>query len=923
MRSNYNEVLQELLESTRAQASKSSLVVRHDIEEKLHQVEGFIRQGRFEHARRLEEDRLTTLIKMHGLENDQTLDSLETLSSIMFNMEQADRGGKLLDTAIYARCRLQGQKHRKTLAGLASKVGQLHTVGKSVEAELLGSKLVDYCKEHLKRGDVVMLRAMSNLASIYTSQQALDKAEKLCLEVLEIRKETLQYGDLDMVRSMINLSGIYIGQERWLNAKPLLESAFTIRRRELGDDHPLTTKVANLLEHVYEKLDLWKEAETVQVLLLSSARKTHGEEHITVQNMLLLLTRTYIKIGAWKKSSEVLQKLLHMKGKQLPADHPEMLQLKSYQQILQEKFPEGEPPLSKVASSIYSPLTDLTRGIRLVHIKKGSPESALHADLIHVSLDNPPPYEALSYMWGDKENCGRLKLSGHEIDITFNLQAALFELRSETHHRTLWIDALCINQGNIKERSEQVRQMREIYVKATRTIAWLGPATTESDTAMKFLAELEAHPLPYSVAFSKMRDGSGDAAFRGLRSLFKHRQYWRRVWIIQEIVCSKEVALQCGKSAVSYETLERLSGIWIKALEMLGSHKNMQKYGPIVMDLMGSMPNIHRQHSNIANQDDSLPQLLHAYRVSECTDPRDRVFALLGLSNLSASGHPGLQIDYSRSISEVYRGAAQAIIEETRGLDILCCVSEASVDPDTGNYRARQPDLPSWAPDWNTCRGVFVTLASAYPDAKASNNSRPQVKFSSDGNVMTARGYALASIDSCSKRFEVTCRRVRDIIPILLSWRLQTADRISPLFHQGGDQEMIQFYRLIGSLQSYSEVREDATLWTPWQAAFSSQNSAEAYELSASEKAYVWGAYQFCAGRRVFYFREDRTGYTKIGLCPNDAKEGDLLCILLGCKYPIILHPQDNYYTVVGEALVLEYIAGVALDGQLQSFAIR
>jgi hypothetical protein len=85
-------------------------------------------------------------------------------------------------------------------------------------------------------------------------------------------------------------------------------------------------------------------------------------------------------------------------------------------------------------------------------------------------------------------------------------------------------------------------------------------------------------------------------------------------------------------------------------------------------------------------------------------------------------------------VSEIYWGAAQAIIEETGELDILCMAAEASVDPETKTYHARQPDLPTWAADWNICRGVFASLASVYSQARASGHSRARATFSSDGS---------------------------------------------------------------------------------------------------------------------------------------------------------------------------------------------
>jgi hypothetical protein len=187
--------------------------------------------------------------------------------------------------------------------------------------------------------------------------------------------------------------------------------------------------------------------------------------------------------------------------------------------------------------------------------------------------------------------------------------------------------------------------------------------------------------------------------------------------------------------------------------------------------------------------------------------------------------------------------------------------------------------------------------------------------------VLTAEGYSLASLDRCSERFGVTCRRYKDIIRRLLGWRLLTQQQMGLLLGQGDDQRLDQFYKLILPGDADSRVSEDRKLWSYWPVVFSAESLVDKYEPSAAEKAYLWMAYQFCCGRKVFYYREleiQSPRNLRFGLCPNDAREGDLLCGLLGCRYPVILHPQDNCYTVVGEAFVPEYMMGRALEGTAQ-----
>jgi len=80
-----------------------------------------------------------------------------------------------------------------------------------------------------------------------------------------------------------------------------------------------------------------------------------------------------------------------------------------------------------------------------------------------VSLQDNPKYEALSYCWGDKSDPATIKLQDRPFEVGKNLYRALIRLRREQEARTLWIDAICINQKDILERAQQVELMGELY----------------------------------------------------------------------------------------------------------------------------------------------------------------------------------------------------------------------------------------------------------------------------------------------------------------------------------------------------------------------------------------------------------------------------------------------------------------------------
>ena len=101
----------------------------------------------------------------------------------------------------------------------------------------------------------------------------------------------------------------------------------------------------------------------------------------------------------------------------------------------------------------------------------------LHCSVTTINLEDTPPFEALSYVWGERTALSPILCDGRPLSITLNLELALRQLRYPTRPRILWVDAICIDQDNIEERSRQVQYMRLVYKHATRVVVWLGAKT--------------------------------------------------------------------------------------------------------------------------------------------------------------------------------------------------------------------------------------------------------------------------------------------------------------------------------------------------------------------------------------------------------------------------------------------------------------
>lgn len=135
----------------------------------------------------------------------------------------------------------------------------------------------------------------------------------------------------------------------------------------------------------------------------------------------------------------------------------------------------------------YEPL-DGPNAIRLIAIQPAvDVRDLLDIVIFHASLNDSPDYAALSYVWNDEEpwrlvDCN----SSYSILVTPNCYAALTRLRLRKKLQILWVDAICINQADIRERNSQVSMMIDIYRSADRTFVWLGDNDSGSDRALDF-----------------------------------------------------------------------------------------------------------------------------------------------------------------------------------------------------------------------------------------------------------------------------------------------------------------------------------------------------------------------------------------------------------------------------------------------------
>ncbi|KAI9667688.1 MAG: hypothetical protein M1821_000505 [Bathelium mastoideum] len=403
------------------------------------------------------------------------------------------------------------------------------------------------------------------------------------------------------------------------------------------------------------------------------------------------------------------------------------------------------------------------RDIRLVKILNSNSET-IACELWTANLDEKPQYVAVSYTWGPSTNeeaergvtnepTHRILCNSHFLLVTENLYNFLVRAAEspDLASRSMWIDILSIDQHNDSERTEQVKLMASIYESATSVIARLGEEdhyTEKSFDLIKRLVSLSDDELkkitPGWLACEKalrLLGPCGDISFWNSLAKFYQRNYFNRVWIIQEISLAKVRLAICGKHRILWDYITKVSRFL-----MISSWTRCFGPGGVFASFIShpskhSLPYMVEANRRTMAEDESnvLLQILIRARRFVATDPRDKIYALLGVVEQSRSGKNRLSPIYGkRSVAETYTLAAIQILKDSNDLLLL---SQAEGDA----FRTVEP-LPSWVPDWSCSRTVGLGVTG-------------YTRFSASGNVPRS-----LFIDEKSKALVVMGMKLDDIV---------------------------------------------------------------------------------------------------------------------------------------------------------------
>ncbi|CAG5156285.1 uncharacterized protein ALTATR162_LOCUS4083 [Alternaria atra] len=478
--------------------------------------------------------------------------------------------------------------------------------------------------------------------------------------------------------------------------------------------------------------------------------------------------------------------------------------------------------------------------------------------------------------------------------VNTSLHDALMALREWDKVILVWIDGLSIDQGNEVERASQIQLMDQIYKKAVYVAIWLGLEMDNSEQVLRLLSgDRHGRSISECVELGDYNDRNA------LRSLFK-RDYWNRLWVVQEVYHARSKTVYCGSSKLPWD-------IYKEASDALWQHES----DPYLRTGPSSFPDIEYLS---ALGSDSLLEILRACRKKLSENPRDKIFGVLGI--LPNDMRQRLQVRYDKSVKSLYLNVAQVIISSTGHLDVI---REAIHFP----TQISSTNLPTWCPDWSQ---VPETSALREDNFCAAGDSSAQYKFKDKLRRLEVNAIQLGVIERTGIAVGTLCS-LQDYLMAFMNWRMLFLSFFDIAEHEEAHHPFVDDFCRTLSLGQSPKGKEQHWTKACYQV-FSSLIQERFprlrldWEFQRHGNPGMWDQYEL----RQFiqkHFGDRMMGRTfcitengLMGMGTGFMSREDIVVVPFGCSTPILLRAegQHNEFRYVGDIYIHGYMHGEALD---------
>ncbi|KAH8732095.1 heterokaryon incompatibility protein-domain-containing protein [Phaeosphaeriaceae sp. PMI808] len=419
--------------------------------------------------------------------------------------------------------------------------------------------------------------------------------------------------------------------------------------------------------------------------------------------------------------------------------------------------------------------------IRLLHILPGPASTPLKVHLAPCQLDNATSYEALSYVWGEPDTTATLAVGDHQLHISTNLHTIILHLRHHDRIRTVWIDAICINQQDSKEKSLQVAIMGQIFEKADTVLCWLGGASEHCVTATTYLQQLADRHSMYiqedavehiwAITWDNLVAGVDvDAVVQSAIAAHVECVYdspwFTRLWIVQEVSFARDPVILIGECELRWKAFELATRVLARCL------KGMVRQPGVLVAANHAWSLIHAREQHVLNmrsgkQRPVALQLDQAWclgsvawhmRHNNCSDDRDRVYALLGLTargnSLGSYVPKPFMPDYTRSAEWAYAefwaryGGYTSLFNAGFARRGTRPPVDRGPEEDGAGLFFTENRLPSWCPDVRPQANKWKPVFSAdYAASTPLHHMESHIHRGKDPGPVLIRGHRFDTIE--------------------------------------------------------------------------------------------------------------------------------------------------------------------------------
>ena len=574
----------------------------------------------------------------------------------------------------------------------------------------------------------------------------------------------------------------------------------------------------------------------------------------------------------------------------------------------------------------YAPLENASN-TRIVKLEPASGSQKVICSLKEITVaEGCHEYDALSYTWGESKKTKSINCNGKDVSITTHLYDVLHRLRRQDTTISLWIDQLCIDQSNIEERGAQVQLMGKIYKHAQKVLVWLGKENDDSKAAIKLVRKIlhVGKRFPDTVFNRRNLESLGLPGWKSKEwkalQTFLGRLWFKRMWVIQEVIVSSRAVVMCGQESLLWEEMAEA----IRRVEFTGpSPKSNVTFSQrwLSGDSVTYIESIRA--GKFQDNKTNLLYLLINTRSREATDPRDKVFALLGL------GHYRINADYSKSEYEVYLQLAVYHVSQIlpggnwRHLkdaekagwlsDLLLCAGFAHIQ------RLQSP-LPSWVPDWSIGIDRQHSLGIGERLKKipycAGGNSLGTVQICHDTQLHLSGKLFDTVIMAGRVSLKLKDRmRVDKHHGLISSWfaesNLITNHCPQPYPTREPLNEVLKQTLIVNRTDTGEEASSEQANFAYMQLIRFIQGGPACMDFQPFHERHSQALQGIARGRVMILTQR---GF--LGLAPWGTMVGDTVCVLLGVPMPVILRPDFSFFQFVGECYLHGIMKGEVMQDE-------